>query len=134
MLRLVLLAAAALLLATPAQVRAAATADTGTELLSLCQAARSGGESAQGVKCTAYLIGLFDGLRTFSMNSRDPLICPPARIDDEQFAAAYVNWAQSNAHRMREYPVGGALEALIQAFPCRREPPPPPPPSDQRRR
>lgn len=133
MVRFVPLLCAAALLALPATgTHAASTAETGTELVKACEAAKSSDGSAQGTRCTAYLIGLFDALRTFSMNSRDGLICPPPGLQDEQFAAAYLTWAQYNPNRLSQYPVSGALEALIQAFPCRREPPPGPPP--QRRR
>ena len=132
MLTRALLACAALMF-LPAQARAAGTAETGTELVRLCQAARSGGSaSIDAAKCTAYLVGLFDALRTMSMNSRDALICPPQGINDEQFANAYLTWAQYNPHRLPQYPVAGALESLIQAFPCRKDPPPAAPP--QRRR
>ena len=124
MLRHALVACAALLLLPTAHARAAATADTGTELVRLCQAARSGADaSAEAIKCTAYLIGLFDALRTFSMNSRDSLICPSQGINDERFVGAYLTWAQYNPQRLPQYPVAGALEALIQAFPCKKDPP-----------
>ena len=103
-----------------------ATAETGTQLLRYCEVARVGTESVDGVKCTAYLIGLFDGLRTLSMNSRDRLICPPQGLQDDQFVTAYVTWAQSNSHQLGDYPVAGALEALIQAFPCRQRKTEPP--------
>ena len=133
MARFAPLVCAALLLLPAANARAAASADTGTELVALCEQARSGAEgSIPAMKCTAYLIGLFDALRTFSMNSRDALICAPGAVRDEQFATAYLTWAQYNPNRLPQYPVAGALEALIQAFPCKREAPPPPP--AQRRR
>lgn len=118
--RSVPLACAALLtLAAPA-VQAAATAETGTALVTLCQTARTAPDTPDALKCTAYLIGLFDALRTFSANTRDPLICPPQRLEDAQFAEAYLRWAQYNPRMLDRYPAGGAVEALVQAFSCQR--------------
>ncbi len=119
--RSVSLLAAAFLALAAARAEAAATAETGAELAAQCQVVRSGAaDSAPGIKCLAYLIGLFDALRTFSANARDPLICPPQGIDDRTFAEAYLRWAQYNPHRLGLYPVAGAVEAIVQAFPCAR--------------
>ena len=115
-----------------APAQAAATPETGTELLAACEAADSGASSPRAVGCTAYLIGIFDALRAFSGNSRDPLICPPPGIKDEQFAKAFQKWARSNPHRLAAYPAAGALEAVIEAFSCTKEKPPQPAPRPRR--
>ena len=118
-----------LLLLAGLPARAAVTAETVDVLAQQCRAVNAAdrdlplGEigSPDAVQCLAYIIGIFDTLRAFSMNSLDKFVCvPDAAIPETGFAKIFLDWYARNPQDSGLYPTGPVIAALVDAFPCQR--------------
>ena len=125
---LVLIPCLILLLFGSLAARAAVTAETVDVLAKQCRAVNPADRdlpldrigSPDAVQCLAYIIGVFDALRAFAMNSPDRLVClPETAIPETSFARIFLDWYASNPQDSELYPTGPVMASLIEAFPCR---------------
>ncbi len=108
------------LLLAGAPALAAATAETVGELSEQCKSVTDAGpQSVAGMQCLAYIIGIFDAMRSLAANVRDPMLCPPWPTDDAEFARAFRSWAGRYPHRAADYPATPVMDMLEQNFRCR---------------
>lgn len=108
--------------------RAAVTAETVDVLAQQCRAVNPADRdlpldrigSPDAVQCLAYIIGVFDALRAFGMNSPDRLVClPQTAIPETAFAGYFLDWYAANPQDAQLYPTGPVMASLVEAFPCR---------------
>lgn len=112
-----------------APARAAVTAETANVLALQCQAVNPADRdlplgqvgSPDAVQCLGYIIGIFDTLRAFSMNSMDKFVCvPDTAIPETSFAKIFLDWYARNPQDAGLYPTGPVIASLVEAFPCRQ--------------
>ncbi len=69
--------------------------------------------------CAGFVSGVEEAIRFKSqLLGADSQICPPGAITAQQFADAYINYANFNPKELDKPAVEVVFKALKQAFPC----------------